>query len=338
MGFPGIPTNLINLLEQHGRLSLQQITEHAATYVAGNNRAAQDSFQLYACLAASLSKTGLHKIKLYKDQYVINNVPSEPAFLKVIIRESHLDTTAAKSIVRTELSSLDTYMVMVGSDIAKFNLHVKDLLQSLAAYGETTLDLMENLYKGYKMASDHTFTAYIGQKESDHEDGNGCTTEELMGFALAKYKTLTAKKLWNAPSEESEKIIALEAQVKKLTSDVARGKPPPRGPPKRPDPKGPQKKPFNNGKKVEQKGRFKKDERFKSNPWMIIAPKPGEPHNKQVNGKPFIFCTKHQAWGGHPTSECRGAGLEAKANKPEPGLRLARALASLAEATEEDSE
>ena len=77
-------------------------------------------------------------------------------------------------------------MLLVGSDVSKLNLRVKDLLDSLAAHGESTLDLMPNLYKGYKVASDLTFTAYITQKESNLEDGRGCSSEELMAFTLAK--------------------------------------------------------------------------------------------------------------------------------------------------------
>ena len=136
-------------MQQHGKITLEQIMDHAATYINGNNRAAQDSFQLYTCLAASLGKVGTSKIKLCKDEYTIGETPSGPAFLMIIIRESQTTTNAATSHVRVQLSSLDKYMIKVDSDIDMFNQHVKDCLDTLHQYGQSTLDLTDNLYKGY---------------------------------------------------------------------------------------------------------------------------------------------------------------------------------------------
>jgi bifunctional ADP-heptose synthase (sugar kinase/adenylyltransferase) len=67
----------------------------------------------------------------------------------VIARESHLDTNAATSSIRTKLASLDLYVMTNGCNIMKFNGHVKLLTDQLAARGQTTNDLLVFLFKGH---------------------------------------------------------------------------------------------------------------------------------------------------------------------------------------------
>jgi hypothetical protein len=52
-------------------------------------------------------------------------------------------------MIRTKLTNLDVYMGQVGNDIDKFNKYVQNLLEALNARGETTTDLLTNLFKGY---------------------------------------------------------------------------------------------------------------------------------------------------------------------------------------------
>ena len=65
--------------------------------------------------------------------------------LKVLIRESYLDSNATSSMIRIKLSNLDEYIVQVKHDIGKFNNYVKVLVETLRARGETTSDLITNL-------------------------------------------------------------------------------------------------------------------------------------------------------------------------------------------------
>jgi hypothetical protein len=43
------------------------------------------------------------------------------------------------------------------SNVEKFNAYVKEQLETLAASGETTNDLITNLFKGYSKAKDKIF-------------------------------------------------------------------------------------------------------------------------------------------------------------------------------------
>ena len=87
--------------------------------------------------------------------------------LKVYIRESHIDTNATSSHIRTQLSSLDDHMAKLGNNIDKFNQYVKTLLEGLATRGETSNDTLCNLFKGCKAASDQVFVKYIESKEKE---------------------------------------------------------------------------------------------------------------------------------------------------------------------------
>lgn len=120
---------------------------------------------------ASLSSEAKKKVLIWSDQYQIevdggrfNGV----ALLKVIIRESHLDTNATTNQIRTKLSSLDTYVTTVNNDIGKVNQYVKLLVQSLAVRNHTTSDLLINLFKGYGAVSDEAFRAWLVRKQDDH--------------------------------------------------------------------------------------------------------------------------------------------------------------------------
>ena len=83
----------------------------------------------------SLSKFGKAKVSMWNSQYKVNGIPSGNLFLKVIIQENRLDTNATTSSIRTQLSSLDAYIVTIGCYVTNFNAHIKLLLAGLSAGG-----------------------------------------------------------------------------------------------------------------------------------------------------------------------------------------------------------
>jgi hypothetical protein len=60
----------------------------------------------------------------------------------------------------------------------------------LSARGETTTDLLMNLFKGYLAVNNKTFVAYIGRKQENYEEGDDITTKDLMTMADNKFKLL----------------------------------------------------------------------------------------------------------------------------------------------------
>jgi hypothetical protein len=299
-----------NLLFEYGSISLESITKYELSYIQTETRKAQDDRMLYQCLINSLSKEGKAKVIIWRNQYVIGNnelkLPSGNCLLKIIIRESHLDTNATTTMIRTKLSSLDTYIHQVGNDITKFNGYVRVLLDTLKARGETTNDLLTNLFKGYGSCSDKNFVEYISRKQEEYDEGKDLSAEVLMELANTKFKQMKDKEIWEAPSPEEEKILALQARIdelkKKFTSrkrgntDDSEGK---RGPKRQ------------HTKKFDRKGgKYNKEKPD----WMTKRPAESELRKpRKWNGRDWHWCSKET--GGkcdppqyrcHLPSKCKG--------------------------------
>jgi hypothetical protein len=294
-----------DLLSQYGELSLGLVRNHVLSYIHQSVRAAQDSMMLFSCITNSLTQDARKKLLLYKKEYYVNDrYPSGALLLKVVIRESYIDTNATVKFVRENLSSLDVYMVKVDSDIEKFNRYVYQNLIKLQSHGHTTLDLMTYLFKGYAKASDKVFVAYIAKKEEDYDEGHDLGYQALMHLALQKYKVLKEADKWNAPTEADEKIIALQAEVTKLKSKAVSGK----GNNKYFKPK--HKPTTSNGHNGKSSGKKPPPE------WMITKPKDGEPRTKMMGEKEYHWCENHAAWTRHKPSECKGKGYKFTTTTP----------------------
>jgi hypothetical protein len=146
---------------------------------------------------ASLTSEVKKKVMIWADQYQVkingaryNGV----ALLKIVIRESHLDTNATTNQIRTKLYNLDSYIITIDSDIGNFNQNVKLLIQSLSARNQTTSDLLINLFKEYGAVSDKTFRAWLTCKQDNHKEGNEITPDDLMVSAKNKYKQRYGRK------------------------------------------------------------------------------------------------------------------------------------------------
>jgi len=227
-------------------------------------------------------------------------MPCGPLLLKVIVRESHIDTRATVRHIRAKISALKEYLPTINYNIIDFNVYVHQLIQSLNARGEDTKDLLPNLFEAYKVATDKDFVTYIKNKENDYDEGRDVDPYQLMQLAQNKYKTMVDEKTWAAPSKEEEKIIALEAKITKLTKSK----------------KGKDGTNSNKGKKGKNKNKDKANNSGKqsnSGPnrpaWKLKAPPNNQKDKpKTVQGKQYWWCPNHKMWCLHKASECQGVG------------------------------
>ena len=120
-------------------------------------RAEQNKNMLYHCLVDSLFKVAKAKVSIRNSQYKVNRITVGNLLLKFIIREIHIDTNASMASIRTQLRSLDAYIGTIGCNITKFNAYIKLLLAGLSARGETSHDMLTNLFQGCKAESDSVF-------------------------------------------------------------------------------------------------------------------------------------------------------------------------------------
>ena len=100
----------------------------------------------HECIMNSISKEGKDKIWIWEELHKIGDKVSGNLLLKIVARESHLDTNATTSLIRTKLSKLDKCLPTVGHDITKFNQHVALLL----AEQELTNDQWTELGSGWR--------------------------------------------------------------------------------------------------------------------------------------------------------------------------------------------
>ena len=284
---PHNPNEFKSLIDYHGEISMETIRAFEETYIDSESRAAQDTAQMYRCLMTSMSKEGKRKILVWENMYTIGGLGSGNLLLKTIIRESHLDTNATSSSIRTKLTDLDRYLPTIGQDIVKFNTYVKLLVDGLKTRGEVTQDLLVNLFKGYLACSDTEFVEYIKRKQDRYEEGDELDPDLLMKNAADKYKTLLQKGQWNVPSASETKILALQSQIKKM------------------------KKERDGIKKPETKSAKKAKEKPD---WFDKRPRKNDLMEPRIwNGKPWYYC--HPDTGGkcdgkhrlHHPSKCQGA-------------------------------
>ena len=323
--------DLINMLTEYGRLSLARIREHEETYINNQARAAQDSAMLGICLQKSLTKQASKIITRRAHKYTIGDIVSGPLLLKVILLESRVDTQFTTKAIRDSIRDTPQIMQDQAHDIQKFNDVIEDAMQSLAARGEEVgPHLMTDLFKGYKSCPDTVFVDYIQAKENDFDEYEGdapMSPERLMNLALNKFKQRKDQGLWNAPTEDQEKIIALEAKLKQL-EQKAKSK-------TRDQAIKQQQQQQQQQQSSAEKSKKKKKERKPPPAWQLKPPAEGQSLTKKVDGKDFHWCKTHKKWGGHLHADCmlkKKLEQEANANNAggnntsNPQLQLAQSL------------
>ena len=178
--------------------------------------AAQDTAHLHLCLMNSLTQAGKDNVRLWSDQFILNGRESGILLLKIIIRESHLDTNATTNSIRTQLSNLDEYITTIECDIIKFNKHGKRLLEQLKAHSGETHDLLTNLFKAYISIKYARFVNYVNEKLSRYKEGEPMEVDQLMTLKANNYMNMMIQDQWEAPSLHDAMIQALQTKVEKL--------------------------------------------------------------------------------------------------------------------------
>lgn len=318
-----------SLIDQYGELSYEKVKSHAETYVNTQTRRAQDSFMLYNCIMNTLSDGAQKQVRNrgLVTPFTINGRGSGTLLLKVVIMVSHVDTRATVTAVRTKLSSLDRAMRELESDVEKFNDHVLSLISQLYARGEQTQDLLVNLFKGYKACKDAEFVEYIKKKEDSYEEGGEVEYNQLMDWAVNKFKARKEAGTWCQKSTEEETLIALQAQLKDLIGKTNKGG--------KQDTSKANSTRSNNAKKAKRLA--------KKPTWRTTPPKDKEKESKMVEGKEYHWCPTHKAWTRHKPSECKGIAYSGErtaqsqeTKQKETKLKISKALTAISDDDEDE--
>ena len=280
--------NLVYLLDSYGQLDLAHLRAFSETFVDAENRAAQDNMMASIAIMESLTEDAMNRISAWQQDYMVgpNNTISALCLVKVIIREARADSNFRVTAIRTNLSSLDEHFKLQGWSVTKLNTFIQGELMELRAYNETTKDLISNLFKAYLSAPDEEFVRLMRDQRTLFYHGATLTHDQLMNYAADQYKMMVEEKTWAAPSKDQVKLLALEAQIKSLTS---KGKA----------------VTSNDGK---GKGKGGKGGKATGRPdWASTKPTADEikaGNKKKVDGVEYTWCDNH-GWSKHSTNECR---------------------------------
>ena len=292
------PANLgttLQLIKDYGQLTLEQVRSTAVALHAALGRDAQNDFQIYVCLSKSVAESTKTKMLHEKASYMLGPKASGLLYLKVLLNKAEINSRSKAAHIRDTLNALDVYMTTTAdNNISKFNDHVKTQLAALTARGETTQDLLNNLFKGYAKIDCEEFREEIKQARRDHESGRkDYTPETLMDLTLETYNRCILFKTWGVRSPQEELIAVLQAQIIALTAV----------PP---------------AKKKEKKVP-KPDDRFKGKwSWKNVKPGADEKQSKEFEGKKYHWCPGHGFWTLHHPSDCTTLNPDKKKDTPPP--------------------
>jgi hypothetical protein len=356
---PGHPDigEKINIIKDYGLATYEQIVQQEKIRLPANDRHTQMSKLLYDMLWNSLSETGIKRIQTWRSQFdleittqvngqeVRREYNSGPCLWKVIVRESHLDTTTTASAIRLQLSSLDDYVLTHGHDVVAFNSHVRELLDGLSARGEKSLDTMVNLFKGYHQINDPLFKAYVKDLENKHEDGDTVLDPDKLMLKTSnhyKKRLISRDEPWCAPDPNAAQIKALQAQVTSITKKVQ---------------KGGKSVTFAKGNSEGLQNKGNPPSKTEKPKWLKHNEKPGDPNKpRQWNSQTWWWCDKSTGgkcnghWRVHKPSECKGMAKrsgdpnkgpfkkKSKTERKEQAQKVIRAQQAILEELEKESD
>jgi hypothetical protein len=278
---------LRNLTREFGCLTIDNVKAAANVYLRAPTRNHQASEMLKLLILASIETVIINRLFHRKERHTLNIAAAGalpdiredgPSMLLQLIQETTVETRATVSNIQRQLTDLQPIMEESKSNVELFNSKVEDLIDALIARGAPVPELLANLFAGYKTCADKTFVKYVTRKEESFEDGTlTVTATQLMRMALEKFKILESKGIWLMKTADELDFIAMQSQIKALKQNPAKnakdGK----------DGKG---KGGKDGKNDRNTGQYA---------WKGVAPKVGEPHEKTVKGKAYIYCPHHES-------------------------------------------
>jgi hypothetical protein len=182
-----------------------------------------------------------------------------------------------------------------------------------SARGETTHNLLNNLFKAYAKADCEEFRDFVKDARRDWERNRHLYEPEiLMNECQDEYNRLLLLSRWGARTEQEEHIITLWAEIEFLKASRTK------------TPKNP---------KLPAKQTEKFSRKWK---WKLDPPGKGEPLKKEVKGKLYHWCPGHKFWTMHSLADCTLLHPEKKlpgvppSKKSTPAKKLTFAEAAIA--------
>ncbi len=280
-----------NIIEEYGRITMDECNSYAKEYFKVRQRKAQNSVMLYNFLVNSITTEAKAELSVQQEQYVVEGIKDGLSFLKHLISKAQIDTVATVNVLRTSIARLPSKMTEYAGNIKDFNMYVRQVTNAIAAYGEKCPELLVNVFNAYEVVEDEKFQSYIMAKKNAWEDGTADVDAlKLMNQAENHYKMRVEGGTWKAITKKDERIVALEARIEALTAT-----------------------PSQNGDNGGKGSRLTQEQRAIKYAWKKIPPKDGQ-KQKNFEGRIYYWCTKHKSWTMHKDEECEGVGTRVNRN------------------------
>jgi hypothetical protein len=146
-------------------LSIKPIRTHATAYIGTATRLTQDSRMMYEFLRDSLTDRAPASLATETAKYMITGTTDGPLYLKTMLIKFYVETKAMNYHLRQQLQRLPTKIAELNYNVSDLNDHVKKILQNLFSGGETSDDLMVNLFEAYLAVNNTAFLRYIERKK-----------------------------------------------------------------------------------------------------------------------------------------------------------------------------
>jgi hypothetical protein len=138
--------------------------------------------------------------------------------LKVVLMKTSVDNRSVAFSIRMELADLPRLMESVKYDVSRFNERVRALMDSLSTRGEKSADLPFNLFQAFKEVPVPMFQVFIQRLKDDFDEDRSdkFTESNIMDKCENKFRSLVKEKEWSIEGRQEDKILALQAQIRRL--------------------------------------------------------------------------------------------------------------------------
>jgi len=274
------------ITSEFGLLTVDNLRAHAEDYMGKEERNQQASECLRKLIKNSVAPSLWDEIKLQQEDYTCQVIPAGATapvskldgamMLFALTRIVAVESRATVSSLLKQLNAMERTMEESKSDLKEFSHKVRMILVGLKARKTTIPDILPNLFEGYKSCGDRAFVEYMSRKEEEYEDGTltDLKPERLMRLALEQCESLKDKQRWLQKSETELEFIAMTARLEAFTKQLTQKRTP--------------------KKKTEESGRKAPWANDGEWTWKGIAPKSGEPKEKQFKGRWYVHCPYHR--------------------------------------------
>ena len=322
----------INMCKQHGEINRELITAFARTYLNTNTRLAQDDNILVLMIQNSLTKKAYQTITTDRSEYEVDGRACGLMMLKAVLEESAIETSVDPDLIRIEISMAASKFANLNFNVRAFNEWIKLKVSQLLQCGQESTDVKPHIFSAYLSSNDQDFVTYIKTLRDQARDNpsSAFTYKTLMSRAKDKYESIEQDMLRSqVKSPREDPIMALKAELRQHKQVIDKIQ-----------------KRASGDSKQKKKPQASKKADSKKKPFQSTFPEelktkgaPADPSKPlEIKGVKYYYCTSHEKWGQHLTSDCRAKDSASKPNsKPSnSGNRAGRAVRALLATITED--